>query len=213
MEIVVNLKTYKQGVQVFKLAKLIKKLNLENKIFLAVQPTDISLVKSLTKLRPYSQHVDFHDKGKNTGFIIPEAIKASGARGSLLNHSEHKIAFNDIKKTANRCKKIGLDLIICTDSLSEAKKIKSLKPYAIAYENSKLIGTGKSVTRHYPEDIKEFVDILKGTKTIPFCGAGISSIEDIIESKNLGCDGVLISSEITKSKNPAKLLKKMKSIK
>src|SRR3989338_5420926 len=138
MEIVVNLKTYKQGVQVFKLAKLIKKLNLENKIFLAVQPTDISLVKSLTKLRPYSQHVDFHDKGKNTGFIIPEAIKASGARGSLLNHSEHKI---------------------------------------------------------------------------PFCGAGISSIEDIIESKNLGCDGVLISSEITKSKNPAKLLKKMKSIK
>src|SRR3989344_4098977 len=134
MEIVVNLKTYKQGVQVFKLAKLIKKLNLENKIFLAVQPTDISLVKSLTKLRPYSQHVDFHDKGKNTGFIIPEAIKASGARGSLLNHSEHKIAFNDIKKTANRC-------------------------------------------------------------------------------KNLGCDGVLISSEITKSKNPAKLLKKMESIK
>jgi len=213
MEIVVNLKTYKQGVQVFKLAKLIKKLNLENKIFLAVQPTDISLVKSLTKLRPYSQHVDFHDKGKNTGFIIPEAIKASGARGSLLNHSEHKIAFNDIKKTANRCKKIGLDLIICTDSLSEAKKIKSLKPYAIAYENSKLIGTGKSVTRHYPEDIKEFVDILKGTKIIPFCGAGISSIEDIIESKNLGCDGVLISSEITKSKNPAKLLKKMESIK
>src|SRR3989344_1093735 len=179
MEIVVNLKTYKQGVQVFKLAKLIKKLNLENKIFLAVQPTDISLVKSLTKLRPYSQHVDFHD----------------------------------IKKTANRCKKIGLDLIICTDSLSEAKKIKSLKPYAIAYENSKLIGTGKSVTRHYPEDIKEFVDILKGTKIIPFCGAGISSIEDIIESKNLGCDGVLISSEITKSKNPAKLLKKMESIK
>lgn len=209
MEIIVNLKTYLQGPQTYRLAKKIEELGLENKIILAAQPTEVGMLTEFTKLRPYSQHVDFWERGRNTGYIIPESLKVAEARGSLLNHSEHKISLEEIKKTIKRCNKLKLKLVVCASSLSEVKKIKSLKPYAIAFEDPSLIATGRSITKHNPKEIKQFVKLLDKTKIKPICGAGISSASDAEEAKKLGCKGVLIASAIAKSKNPEKLLKEL----
>ena len=48
---------------------------------------------------------------------------------------------------------------MCVKSISEAKKVAKLYPYAIAYEDPKLIATGKSITHHDTHLIKNFVQI------------------------------------------------------
>lgn len=201
--IVINFKTYQQGKKALELAKTIEEI--DNKAIVCIQATDIKEISERTKLRVYSQHVDSLESGRNTGHIIPEAIKASGAIGTLLNHSEHKISFNELKKAIELCRKNKLKVIVCSPKLSEIKKIIKLKPEAIAFEDEKLISTGKSITEYNPQAIIKFVKLMKNTNIIPLCGAGISTREDIKTAFDLGCKGVLIASAIAKTPEKNKI--------
>jgi len=202
----INFKTYKQGKEAVKLAKIIEKIRKD--AFVCVERTDMSEIAKKTKLKVYAQHVDFAKPGRHTGQILPEAIKAEGAEGSLLNHSENPISINEIKKTIERCNKIGIKVLCCADSMAKVKEIKKFKPYGIAFEDPKLISTGRSISRYNPKAIKKFVEIMGDGKVLRICGAGISSHKDIVEVEKLGCHGVLIASAITKSKS----VKKIRSI-
>tara|TARA_Y100000310_G_scaffold327843_1_gene394815 strand:- start:5078 stop:5689 length:612 start_codon:yes stop_codon:yes gene_type:complete len=194
--IIINFKTYKQGSEVLALAKKIAKVN--KKAILCVQPTSISIVSRSIKNPIYAQHVDFQKPGRNTGFIIPETVKAVGAKGTLLNHSEHPLSFKTIKETIQHCNKIKLKTIVFSPSIAHTKKIMKLKPYAIAYEDPKLVASGNSITKYKIKNVEAFAKLLKTSKIISICGAGISSKEDIKEAKKLGCQGVALSSAITK---------------
>ncbi len=209
--IIINFKNYKLGKDALELAKSIEKY-LPNTIA-AVSSTAIGYLAYYTKLKIYAQHVDCVEDSKTTGFLHPKAIKSYGAIGTLLNHSEHKINFNNIKKTLALCKKYGLKAVVCASSLQEAIKIKKLNPYAIAFEDPKLVGSGKSITQYRSSDVKKFAELFKNSKIIPLCGAGISSAEDVQEAYNLGCKGVLIASAIANSENPDKLLKEISNSK
>jgi triosephosphate isomerase len=120
---IINFKTYKQGKQVLEFAKKIEKV--DKNIIVGLQASDIKDVSSKTKLRVYAQHVDNFQKGRNTGFIIPESVKADGAVGTFLNHSEHRLKLDVIKKTIQRCKKIKLKTAVFASDLGEAQKISS----------------------------------------------------------------------------------------
>ena len=74
--------------------KLQKKLRkLSKNIILGVQASDIYEITKKTKLKVYAQHVDPFEPGRNTGYILPEAVKKDKAIGTFLNHSEHKLTF------------------------------------------------------------------------------------------------------------------------
>ncbi len=206
--IVINFKNYVYGKTALDLAKKVKK-HLP-KAIVAVSAADVRGIEYYTKLQVFSQHVGFNDKPATTGYINIETLKQAKAKGSLLNHSEHRIKNEYIKKTIQRANKLGFKIILCVKNLKEAKEYKKLKPYAIAFEDPKLISTGKSITKYNAKSVKEFAKLLKGSRIIPLCGAGINSKEDIVEAKKLGCDGVLIASAIAKSKNPDKILKSLK---
>jgi len=203
--IIINFKNYKKGKDVLELAKKIQR-HLP-KAIVAVPTMYIGYVLFRTKLKVYAQHVDYQSSEKSTGFVLPECIKNAGASGSLLNHSEHKISIKDIGATIKRCNKLKLKIIACASSLGEAIKLKKLRPYAIAYEDPQLVGTGKSITRYKAHDLKKFVSVLKETRIIPLCGAGIDSKEDYDEALEVGCKGVLVSSAVMKSRVPEKFLR------
>ena len=208
--IVINLKNYKIGADAL---ELIKKIEIYyNKAIVAVPPVDLASAVKSTTLQIYSQHVDFYESGRGTGFIIPEALLKAGVAGSLVNHSEHRLKLSDIKKTLKRCNEVGLKLIICSSSIKEVQQLKKLNPWAIAFEDKKLVATGKSITQFKTHDIKRFVDVLKETEIIPLCGAGISSGEDVADALVLGCKGVLVSSAIANSPNPEKFLKEISGL-
>jgi len=201
--IVVNFKNYKFGEEALGLAKKIEKY----KPIIAVPAINLSEVSKKTKLRVFSQHLDYHNKGKSTGFLIPEAVKKSGAVGTVLNHAEHRIPYGIIKKTIKRCNQTGLKVLASSSSVGEAKKLMKLKPWAIAFEDPRLIGTGKSITKTRANDVKKFAALFKKSKIIPLCGAGISSKEDVREVKRLGCKGVFVSSAVANSKSPERLFR------
>lgn len=202
--IIVNTKNYKNGRELLKLAKLVQFY--ESEVILSVPATDIYRISAETKLDIYAQHVDCVENEKSTGFISASDVKAAGAVGTLLNHSEHALDFSTLKKTVVECKKLKLEVVICAATLGEVKKFTSLKPRAIAFEVPSLIGSGKSVTLHKPAEVLKFVDLLKGTGILPLCGAGISSASDVKAAFELGCRGVLIASAIAAQKSPREFL-------
>jgi triosephosphate isomerase len=206
--IVINFKNYVYGKKSLELAKKVQKY-LPNSI-VAVSSADARGIDYYTKLKVFSQHVDFTENEKTTGFINIETLKQTGAKGSLLNHSEHRLKEEIIEKIILKANKLNFKIILCIKNLYEVEKYKRLKPHAIAFEDTHLISTGKSITKYNSESIKKFVKILKGTKIIPLCGAGINSKEDITEAKRLGCKGVLIASAIAEAKNPEKILRGLK---
>jgi triosephosphate isomerase (TIM) len=195
------------------LAKKIEKIL--PKAILAVSAVDINLIKTKTKMKVFAQHVDNIEGNRGTGFITLEGIKSNGANGTILNHSEHLIKRAEIYKTLSKCKKLNLKTVLCTDNLRGMKSFftfKMFKPYAIAYEEPKLVGSGKSITAFKSKDVIKFTKSLRGSGIIPLCGAGISTAEDVKEAYRLGCKGVLIASAVAKVKNPEGILKEIGKI-
>jgi triosephosphate isomerase (TIM) len=202
--IIVNLKTYRQGKAALKLVKEISKV--DKKIIIGVQATDILETVKASKNPIYVQHVDFQDVGRNTGFVLPEAVKSDGAMGVFLNHSEHRIDWGVLKKTVKRCRKVGLKVLIFSDSLKSAKKIKKLKPDYLVIEPPELVAGKVSVSKANPKLIEEIGKKLE----YPFViGAGIKTNEDLRIAMKFGAGGIAVSSAITKAKNPRKKLKEL----
>lgn len=195
--ILINTKAYEHGVgrSLESLAKICKEFK---NVSLAVQPTEIWRVTK-HKVPVYAQHVDPVPYGAHTGWILPEAVKKVGARGTLLNHSERKLKMDVLKKTVSRCKSIGLETIVCASSVREAKRIDMLHPDYIAIEPPELIGTGRSVSEVEPSVISRTVESVRAKV---LCGAGISTKEDVKKAYELGAVGVLVASAVLKSKNP-----------
>lgn len=191
--IVINTKNYKTGDALLALAKLIESIDIHT--IVAVPASDVYRIAARTSLNVYAQHVDYIGNEKTTGFIGAASIRALGGTGTILNHAEHPLGFDILKKTIEQCKKAKIVTLVCASSLEQAKKIATLRPEMIAFEDPTLIGTGKSITAH-SNRIEAFVKMLKGKSIVPLCGSGISRIEDVLQAYKLGCKGVLIASAL-----------------
>ena len=191
--IIINFKNYVAGKKALALAKLIEK-NFPQAI-VAVPSVDIQEIHQKTRLHIFAQHIDAIG-GRATGFLLPETAKAVGAFGTLLNHSEHPLPFRILKNAVPRAHKAGLRVVLCASSIKEAKKLAILQPEAIAFEDPKLIGSGKSITEFRADEVKKFAQLFQHSSIAPLCGAGINKIEDVKVAHNLGCHGVLIASAI-----------------
>ena len=202
--ILVNFKTYTEGTgkKAVALAKKCQKAS-GTKIAVAVQHADIREVSSKVKIPVWAQHTDNIKPERSTGFITPESIKQAGAKGTLINHAEHKIKHKDIEGIIKKCRKLKLLTMVCASNKKKACEIAKLKPDFIAVEPPALIGTGISVSEASPGIIKDSVKEIRKTsrKTQVFCGAGITKGTDVKKALELGSSGVLVASGIVKSKN------------
>ena len=202
--VVINLKTYQQGEKAVNIAKEIEKV--DKNIILGVQASDIYEISKKTKLKVYAQHVDYYEPGRNTGYILPEAVKKDGAIGTFLNHSEHKLSYETLKKTIERCGKVKLKILVFASTLKEAEKIQKLKPDYLAIEPPELVGGNKSVSTEKPELIRKIKNKIKMKFLV---GAGVHTYEDVVIACKLGASGIAVSSAITKAKNPRKKLREL----
>jgi triosephosphate isomerase (TIM) len=193
--IVINFKNYKIGSEALHLVGRIEKYIPDATV--AINPIDLHLISFYhSGMQVYSQHVDSVDGNRGTGFISTKALKINNVKGSLLNHSEHPLSFSVIKKTVEEMKKEKLKIILCAADLAEAKRFMALKPEAIAYEDKKLVGSGKSITEYKGKEVRKFAEMLYGSRITPLCGAGIGTAQDVKAAYYLGCRGILIASAI-----------------
>lgn len=196
--IIINTKHYASGKTLLKRLSAFAKKG----IAVAVPAFELSTAAKINGIEAYAQHVDALSGTRSTGFLLPDAAKAAGATGTILNHSEHRITEKEIAQTIKQCKKVGLKICLCVESPLEAKKYKKYNPDMMAFEDKNLIASGKSVTDYNPLDILKFVKIIEKTKIVPLCGAGISTKEDVTAAKRLGCQGVLLASAAMKARQP-----------
>lgn len=205
--ILVNFKDYKEASseKAVKLARICDDVRRKYKkeIWAAVQVSDIFRVSSKMKIRVLAQHIDPVEAYRSTGFVEATDVKKNGAYGTLLNHSEHKLKFDNLRKAVQMARKAKLKIIICAATPNEVKKVKALRPDYIAIEPPELIAGNISVSRAKPEVITKSVKL---TKIKVLCGAGIKTKEDVEKAIELGAKGILVSSGVVLSKNPRKVL-------
>jgi Triosephosphate isomerase len=107
--IFVNFKTYSQGSgkKAVKLAKICQEVAQERKIPIIplVQAFDIFRISQEVKIPPWLQHLDWHPQDQCTGWLNLEGALEAGAKGTILNHSEHKLPFGTIRRTIKRIRK------------------------------------------------------------------------------------------------------------
>lgn len=210
--ILLNFKIYKEtfGEKAVKLAKICKEVMEETKIRVIpiVSALDAYRITKEAKIEVYIQNIDEFWEGAKTGFISPIQAKELGIKGALLNHSEHKTFPGTIKKIIKDWPK-DFDLIICIQTLGQTERwAKNIKPTAIAYEPSYLIGSkDKSVSTEKPEVIKKMAERFRGIPIL--AGAGVKDENDIKTALKMGAKGILLSSAIVKSDNPKEDLLKL----
>ena len=203
---IINFKNYDNisGSKSLKLAKIATKISRKYKIKIAVCPPQNVLSEvTKTSIPVFAQHVDTAKAGSTTGYIVPELVRKSGASGSLINHSEHRISSKEIKELVSRLKRLNMISVICVRNVDEARRYSKLNPNYIAIEPPELIGTGKSVSKEKPEIITKSVKAVKEAKnsTRLLCGAGIISGDDVSRALDLGARGILVASGIVKARN------------
>ena len=210
--IIINLKTYEEGYgyEGFKLCKIMEKLSKEYNVNLAAAVSAIDLIDYSDNLDIpiFAQHIDGVNFGSNTGSILPEAVRYSGAVGTLVNHAECQMDWEDIKSTINRCKEVGLSTVLCTADVEATKRGASLNPDMVAVEPPELIGGDISVSTAKPEVISESVDVVSSIYSeIPvLCGAGVKTKSDVSKAISLGSQGILLASGVVKSSKPREVL-------
>ena len=210
--IIVNLKTYEQGYGAdgFELCKIMEEISIEHNVNLAAAVSAIDLVDYADNLKIpiFAQHVDGVNYGSNTGSILPEAVRYSGAVGTLVNHAECQMSWEEIEKTINRCKELDLATVLCTADIASSEKGSHLNPDMIAVEPPELIGGDISVSTAKPEIISDTVEVVKkiNSKISVLCGAGVKNQEDVSKAISLGSEGILLASGIVKSSEPRKVL-------
>lgn len=201
--LIINLKTYEEstGNNAIAIAKAAKELEVEAKklnveIILCSQAIDIREIINMG-VSVYAQHVDDYDYGAHTGFTVPKAIKSAGVKGTLLNHSEHRLPIKQIRKEIEICKKIGLESCVCVVDSFSAKFISEFSPDIIAVEPPELIGGDISVSHARPELVSE---ASKRVSPIPLLvGAGVKNKEDVEKAVKLGAKGILVASGVVKA--------------
>lgn len=171
---------------------------------IAAPPTPmISRVASTAKIQVYSQSVGSRAGDKTTGAVLPEAVRAAGAAGTILNHSESRLTPAELKDLVPRLVGMGMGVCLCAQSPEEVAELSVYGTRYLAIEPPELIGSGIAVSRARPELVEMTVAAARraGYRGKVLCGAGIVSGEDVSRAVQLGADGVLVASSVVKARD------------
>ena len=163
-----------------------------------------------------AQHTDAADLGSTTGQTTAEAVRATGADGSIVNHSEFRILPRHRRRAVERLRGQGLLSVMCAATGAEVGTVSTFAPDYVALEPPALIGTGRAVSKERPGLIMRAAKVVdravlppkaRGKPASPrprlLCGAGIVTAEDVRQAVLLGSTGILVASGIVKAKNRA----------
>jgi len=210
--LLINFKTYLEatGKRAVELSKQIEKVgeNAGIKVGVAPQFCDLERVAASVDIPIFAQHIDPITPGASTGHVLAESVKAAGADGTLINHSEKPLLLADIDKAVQLAKQTGLNSVVCAGTARLAASVAVSEPDMVAIEPPELIGTGRAVSKENPEIITDSVKrVHKVNPTVRIlCGAGISTGDDVYTALKLGTDGILVASGVVKAKEPEKVL-------
>ena len=215
--IVVNFKTYAsaQGEAAVSLAKAMAEVDetTDATMVAVVSAFDLNAVKAAApNLEVWTQHLDPIGWGSNTGWLHPETAMRHGATGSIINHAEHKVDLGHVERLLAQLPD-DFPVCACAANIDEAKALAALSPTFIAVEPPELIGGDISVTTADPGIVSGTSEAVKAANSNVrvLCGAGVKNGADVAKAIELGTEGVLLASGVTKANDPAAVLRDLVS--
>jgi len=205
--LLINFKNYSEilGEGAVRMAKAAQQAceGLDVELILAPPTPTLGVVAAATTALVFGQSVTNGQEGKSTGAVIPEALKASGCSGSIINHSESRLPAEVVRALIPRMNGLGLSSCVCGEDAGEIVRMSLFAPEYLAVEPPELIGSGIAVSQARPDLLRETVASARGAGYSGrlLCGAGIVSGDDARTAVRLGMDGVLVASSIVKSKD------------
>ena len=163
--------------------------------------------KHLILLAPY---MDTLRPGRGMADILPEALKAAGAKGVGVNHCEKPMTLPAIKATIDRAKEIDFLVFACADTIAEAKAIAQLHPDIINPEPTELIGgTGGGVSDmgYVREVIRAIKEI--DPKIMVEQAAGITNGKQVYDFIMAGSEAAGAASGIMNAADPIAMIDEM----
>ncbi|HDR72922.1 MAG TPA: triose-phosphate isomerase [Methanoculleus sp.] len=216
--IIINFKVYNEGFgqNAHRIAAAAEDVSEESGVRIGVAPNfmEIHPMSNHFRIPVYAQHVDGVAPGAYTGHILAGAVRAAGAFGTLINHSERRLTLADIEAAIEAAHAARLETVVCTNNAPTSAAAASFAPDYIAIEPPKLIGTGVSVSRADPDIIEGSVQAVHAVNpdVKVLTGAGISTGEDVKIALDLGTSGVLLASGVVKAGDPATVLRDLVSL-
>ena len=162
--------------------------------------------KHLIVLAPY---MDTLRPGRGMADILPEALKAAGAKGVVINHCEKPMSLPQMKKTIDRARELDFLVFACADTLEEAKAIAQLHPDIINPEPSQIIGGGNGVS---PMDyVKDSIKVIKEIypDILVEQAAGITNGQQVYDFIMAGSEAAGAASGIMNAADPVAMIDEM----
>ncbi len=163
--------------------------------------------KHLIVLAPY---MDTLRPGRGMADVLPEALKAAGAEGVVVNHCEKPMSLPQIKATIDRANELDMLVFACADSVAETKAIAELHPDIINPEPSELIGGsggGVSSMDYVADVIREIRKI--DSNILIEQAAGITNGQQVYDFIMAGSEAAGAASGIMNAKDPLAMIDEM----
>ncbi|QGX94565.1 triose-phosphate isomerase [Haloplanus rallus] len=212
MFVLVNLKAYPcDPVAVAEAARTVADAH-GVRIAVAPQAAHIDRVAA-TGVETWAQHVAPVDHGSHTGHALAEAVADAGATGTLLNHSERRLRLADVDGALDAAERAGLSTVVCANNPEQVAAAAALGPDAVAVEPPALIGGDVSVATADPGIVEGAVAAADAVDpdVAVYCGAGVSTGDDLAAAADLGAEGVLLASGVAKADDPTAALENLVS--
>lgn len=160
------------------------------------------------KLIILAPYMDTIRPGRGMADVLPEAVKAAGADGVVINHCERPMTLSAIRQTIERARELDMLSFCCADTVAEAKAIAQFHPDILNPEPTELIGSGQASDMSYVREVIEAVKAVAPDILVEQA-AGITTAQQIYDFIMAGSQAAGSASGILKSAEPYKLLDEM----
>lgn len=164
--------------------------------------------ENTTHLIVLAPYMDAIYPGRGMADVLPESLKAAGAQGVVINHSERPMGLSAIRKTIDRADELDLLTFVCADTISEAQALAHFHPDILNPEPTELIGSGQVSDIAY---VKEVVRAVKAIDPSIYVeqAAGITTAQQVYDFIMAGSEAAGAASGILRSADPFALLNEM----
>ena len=167
------------------------------------------VVENTERLIVLAPYMDTLRPGRGMADVLPEALKAAGARGVVINHCEKPMSLPQMKKTIDRARELDFLVFACADTLEEAKAIAQLHPDIINPEPSAIIGGGNGVS---PMDyVRDSIRVIKEIypNILVEQAAGITNGRQVYDFIMAGSEAAGAASGIMNASDPIAMIDEM----
>ncbi|MCL2034351.1 MAG: triose-phosphate isomerase [Oscillospiraceae bacterium] len=207
----IGIKNYIYGDEVLRFAKHADRISekYDIDIMIIVPYTEIRTVSENTnRIIVIAPYMDTLRPGRGIADVLPEAVKAAGAKGVVVNHCERPMPLAQIKRTIDRANELELLTFACADTIAEAKAIANLHPDIINPEPTELIGSGTVSDMAYVEQVTRAIKEIS-PDIIVEQAAGISTGQQVYDFIFAGAEATGAASGIFLSNDSDSMLDEM----